>query len=91
MFRIPVNHEVRRFLAHPVNIVIGPSRWRHFILLLASLAFVGGGIFILAMPTSKRESPTRQRLVGWSSIIFFGACALFAGKRIFAWAWTRYR
>jgi hypothetical protein len=26
-----------------------------------------------------------------SAALFFGAFALFAGKRIFAWAWTRYR
>lgn len=65
-----------------MNIVIGPSRWRNVVLLLGSLAFVAGGIFILAMPISKRESRTRQRLVGWSSIIFFGGCALVGAWQI---------
>jgi hypothetical protein len=63
-----------------MKLVIGSSRWRHGILLLSSLAFVAGGILILAMPTSEPGSLAGQRLAGWSSTIFFGGCAL-----IFVW------
>jgi hypothetical protein len=70
---------------HPANlnmkVVIGPSRWRSLFLTLAGLAFVGAGIFILLMPPRPGES--RSLLVGWSCILFFGACALVGLWQLF--------
>jgi hypothetical protein len=63
-----------------VNIVLGPSRWRHALLLLVSLAFVAGGFFILAMPASRGKSVKEKQLLGWTTIVFFGGCAL-----VFVW------
>lgn len=63
-------------LTHEMNIVIGPSRWRHVMLLLGSLAFVAGGVFILGMPPSRGESVQEQQTIGWGCIIFFGGCGL---------------
>jgi hypothetical protein len=50
------------------TVVVKNSRWQYAILLLASLGFVAGGAFILAM-----GGPLP---VGWAGIVFFGACAL---------------
>lgn len=61
-----------------MKLVIGSSRWRYLVLLLASLGFVAGGVFILAMPAPKRGLHANKSLAGWSSIIFFGGCALVA-------------
>jgi hypothetical protein len=51
-------------------IVLGPSRGRLALLLLVALAFVFGGVFILLVGHDLRAT-----LTGWSSIVFFGACA----------------
>jgi len=51
-------------------IVFGPSRGRLMLLLLASLAFVFGGVVIVFMGHDFARAVT-----GWSSIVFFGACA----------------
>ncbi|MGA2541133.1 MAG: STM3941 family protein [Verrucomicrobiota bacterium] len=48
------------------------SYWKIVPLLIASLAFVASGVFLLL------RSP--DKWVGWMSIIFFGACAL-----VFVW------
>jgi hypothetical protein len=53
-------------------LVLKNSRWKYLALLIVSLGFVVGGVFILAMGKSS--------LAGWGAVVFFGACAL-----VFAW------
>ncbi len=57
------------------KISIGNSRLRYFVLLLASLGFVIGGLFLMS---SKKECLTQAPL--WGSIIFFAACSI-----VFIW------
>jgi hypothetical protein len=52
------------------TVVITNSRWHALLLLLGSLGFVAGGVFILVMDKSA--------LAGWAGIVFFGSCALIA-------------
>lgn len=53
----------------PLPLVIRSSRGKLLLLLLAALAFVAGGLFILA------HGRPGEAWVGWAGIVFFGACA----------------
>jgi len=44
------------------TVVVKNARWQYLLLLLASLGFVAGGVFILAMGKSS--------LAGWAGIVF---------------------
>lgn len=54
------------------SLAIGASRGRWIVLLVVSLCFVAGGIFILKVGGAPR--------VGWMNVVFFGGCAA-----VFAW------
>jgi hypothetical protein len=59
-------------------LAIGPSRGKAVLMLLASLAFVAGGIFILVAARAD-ERPRRgvpAAVAGWGAIVFFGGCAM---------------
>ncbi|WP_152670134.1 STM3941 family protein [Lysobacter capsici] len=54
----------------PLRLVAGNSRGLYLLMLIGALAFVVAGVFIV------RQEPGANALVGWSSILFFGGCAL---------------
>jgi hypothetical protein len=52
-------------------LVLGPSRGRFALLLVVSLAFVFAGVAMALL-----GNDFRAVFVGWTSIVFFGACAV---------------
>ncbi|MHC1743251.1 MAG: STM3941 family protein [Syntrophobacteraceae bacterium] len=50
-----------------MKLVIKSSRWKYFLLLLLSVAFVAAGVLLVLVSPAK--------WVGWMNIVFFGACA----------------
>lgn len=63
-------------------VVIYPSRLRVSLLLLGAALFVAGGIWLLMHPI--RGDELMGGLIGWASIVFFGAVAVFALSRLVA-------
>lgn len=65
------------------------SRWRTALLVICSLCFVAGGIWMAGwfgpVPVSVRSGPFITIFLGWVSILFFGTCAAVLTK---AW-WTK--
>ncbi|MCR6479769.1 hypothetical protein NU688_26675 [Variovorax sp. ZS18.2.2] len=61
-------------------VVIYPSRLRVSLLLLGAALFVAGGIWLLMHPIGGDE--VMGWLIGWASIVFFGAVAVFALSRL---------
>jgi len=61
-------------------VVIYPSRLRVSLLLVGSVLFVAGGIWLLRHPIPGDEF--MGWLSGWASIVFFGAVGLFALGRL---------
>src|SRR5215469_3553013 len=59
-------------------LVISNSRWRYLLLLLVSLGFVAGGLFILRTSKTAGESWS-----GWASVVFFGACSAVCIQQLF--------
>ena len=63
------------------------SPGRSLLLILGSIAFVLGGLWMAGLfgepPASRRWSPEMVRLIGWVAIIFFGACAILWTRRAF--------
>jgi hypothetical protein len=60
------------------TLVIGASRTKAFLLLLASLGFVGAGVAMLLTPQRSPE----QRWIAWACILFFGAGVVVAAQQI---------
>ena len=59
------------------------SRWRTSLLMLGSIAFVTGGVWmsgLIAPPPVSRGSPEMVMLWGWVTIVFFGMCAIVSAK-----------
>lgn len=61
-------------------VVIHPSRLRVGLLFVGSVLFVAGGVWLLMHPI--RGDEAMGWLIGWASIVFFGAVALFAASRL---------
>jgi hypothetical protein len=61
-------------------VVIYPSRLRVGLLFAGSALFVAGGVWLLRNPI--RGDEAMGWLIGWASIVFFGAVALFALSRL---------
>ena len=63
------------------------SRWRLIVLLLGAGGFVVLGLWMIGafgeVPSSRRYSASVTSIIGWSSILFFGLCAVAGVKRIF--------
>ncbi|MGC7411199.1 STM3941 family protein [Pandoraea pneumonica] len=65
------------------SLTVGPSKRKAFFLLLASIAFVIAGGFMVTEGGSRRMSEEMTKLVGWASIVFFGAGIPIALRRLF--------
>lgn len=69
------------------DFVAYPSRWRIALLIVGACAFVALGLWMLGafgLPsTSGRHSPGFILALGWSSVFFFGLCALAWVRRLF--------
>lgn len=65
-----------------MRLVIGSSRAKFVCLLIGSLAFVAAGVFILLISSLAGTPPPLLGLVGWSSIVFFGGCAVVFVRQI---------
>lgn len=58
-------------------LVLGPSRGRFALLLVVSLAFVFAGVAMALL-----GNDFRAVFIGWTSIVFFGACAIVFGIQL---------
>lgn len=68
------------------DFVACPSRWRIGRLILGAVIFVLLGSWMAGLfgspPTSHRYQQALVSAIGWSSIIFFGLCALVSARRL---------
>ncbi|SNR70218.1 hypothetical protein SAMN05192560_0583 [Methylobacillus rhizosphaerae] len=73
----------------PEETVITFSKTKIFLLILASLAFVGGGLWMVFLDTLLTETHHRfnhawlMQGAGWVMIVFFGFCGVAAMRRLF--------
>lgn len=69
------------------DFVAYPSRGRIALLVLAAFGFVLIGLWMAGMfgpvPASRRYSPETTVAIGWVCAVFFGACAVGWGRRLF--------
>ncbi|WP_162814935.1 STM3941 family protein [Erythrobacter aureus] len=63
------------------------SRWRVLLLAGGALLFVVGGLWIAGVlgeaPTSRRYSADMREVIGWVSVLFFGAVFIALLKQLF--------
>ena len=61
------------------------SPWRMALILIGAGAFVALGLWMTGLfgdaPESRRWSPGFVQFIGWSSVLFFGACAIVGIRR----------
>lgn len=69
------------------ELVAYSSPWRMALLILGAILFVALGLWMVGLfgevPQSRRWSPEIIWIIGWASILFFGAAAIFGIRRAF--------